>query len=105
MTPTDIVFYCLMFIIACHYGTKLLDWFEERKKKESNLSEFMADLYRLQNKWAKKGEYHFCRALEMVKNAAAPEESEKEPETSEGKKMLAAMKEQIKEELLEDYKL
>lgn len=104
MEVTNLVCYVLLFLIFCHYATKIFEWWAARNKKETNLAEFMADLYKLQDKWSRKGEFHFCKAIELIKNATAPDEQEAEQSTDEGRRIVRAMKEQIAEEIIQDYK-
>ena len=95
------------FIVALHYGTKLLDWIRIERKFKSNKSEFIADCYKLIQKYSKRGEHDFCIGLQKVITAFNEPEISREPQTEEGrgyiKNIVEEITNEVREKIKEDY--
>jgi len=88
------------FIISTHYGIKILEWWR-RNKYENNKAEFVSDLYKLQNKWGRKGQFSYSEALGLViKSLNLPEEES--PKSVHGKEILQALKNDARETLIRE---
>lgn len=51
----------------------------------TNYSKFMQELFKMQNKWAMKGEIEFAKGVGMLIESFAPQAGEVEPMTEYGK--------------------
>lgn len=88
------------FIVSCHYGIKILEWWR-RNKYENDKAQFVSDLYRLQNKWGKKGQYQYSEALGLViKSLNLPDEEL--PKSVHGQEILKALKDDAKAALIRE---
>lgn len=93
-----------MFLIAVHFATKILDWYQRSQylKYKDQSAEFISDLYKLKMKWAKRGEFMYCKALDTVIGAELMPEQDRLPQTAEGKDYIESMKKMMEETLAED---
>ena len=56
-----------MGLFGCGYFIiKIVEWQSTIKKYPSNKAEFVHDLYRIQNKWLKKGEYTYSQSIQLI---------------------------------------
>ena len=89
-------FIIAMVIISSYYGSKLIDWIRNEREKRfaTNTAHFVSDIFRLQQKWIKKGELGFIKPLSAIIEfySQDPEEEIKQAQTPEGR----AMQERIK---------
>lgn len=83
--------YFLLTVILCalfgcfHFATKILDWLEKKKKYPSNKQEFISDLYKVQMKWTKKGEYDYSQSINLIIVSFNLPESQKLAETEDAR--------------------
>lgn len=83
----------LVLIVSAHISTKIIDWHQKRKDAEfkNDKAQFMADLYILQQKWAKKGEVEYSRSIGMIIDAHNLPDEESSPETEYGKELKRSL--------------
>lgn len=93
-------FIIAMFLISVHYSTKIIDWYQKNKffKYKNQSAEFISDLYKIKMKWAKRGEFMYCKALDSVIGAELISDKDALPQTEEGREYLEKMKEILREE-------
>jgi hypothetical protein len=62
------LFIAFFTISTIYYFCKLVDWIEKKRQArfKSDEAEFMADCYKTQQKWAKKGCIDFAEAIGLV---------------------------------------
>lgn len=107
-----LVVVCLSFILASlivvvHFITKIIDWIKKvhYEKYSNNSAEFISDLYKLKMKWAKRGEFMYCKAIDSVIGAEMMEIGDEiQPETEYGKDFLQKMSGLLKEDLRNNSK-
>lgn len=90
-----------LLVVIVHFGLKVLDWIKANKKFYSSKSEFLSDLYKLQHKWNKKGEYEYAKACSLVIESfnLVPEIPEaKTPYGKEIQKILEKLKQEEENE-------
>lgn len=90
-------FFLTLFIISAHYATKVIDWLQRKKylRYSDNSAEFVADLYKLKMKWAKRGEWMRVKAIDAVIGAEMMPDTDKAPQTEEGRQYIQKMKEMM----------
>lgn len=94
-----LIFGLTFFLVSVHYLTKILDWNNKRLslKFKDNKTEFISDLYKLQEKWAKRGEFDYAQGLNVtLVHYSIP--AEKEAATAYGKNVQQKLKELEDEE-------
>lgn len=97
----NIIIFSVLFIVAVHYTKELVLWLLSVYKPETDRAEFTADLYRLQQKWGKRGQYDFSESLGLViKSMNLPSNEEKGALSQNGKEILNFLKEEAKKEIL-----
>ena len=85
----------LLGLFGCGYFIiKIVEWQSTIKKYPTNKAEFVHDLYRIQNKWLKKGEYTYSQSIQLIIMAV---NQEAEAQTEEGKELQKKMKFDINE--------
>ncbi len=77
--------------MVCVYClTKIIDWLDKRRKEKYSdaQAEFISDLYKLQQKFSKRGEFGFSNSLGIQIAAwTAPKETKSKAITKQGKEI------------------
>jgi len=82
-----------LVLILCFFGsifflTKIIDWIAARRVYSDVKSEFVSDLYKLQLKYSKKGEFGFSNSIGMlISSWTQPEPVKKVPITELGRRV------------------
>lgn len=56
-------------VVFFHYGIKVWIYYKDSHKPESEMAEFMIDLFKNQCKWEKRGRLDYANAFRMIINA------------------------------------
>lgn len=94
MVTQNILSIIAIIIVIGYYGEKLLRSYKSIKKlryKDSK-AEFSYDLYALQQKWNKRGEYDLVQIIEILKESLHLPPEEKIAETTYGKQFQKDIK-------------
>lgn len=92
----DKLLYILALIIVIgYYGEKWIRHYRlmQKSKFKDTKAEFTADLFKLQSKWANRGEYDLVQLLDMLKEGLHLPPEEKLAETEYGKQFQKDIKE------------
>jgi hypothetical protein len=80
------IFGCGWFII------RIVEWQSKLKKFPSNKAAFISDLFKLQNKWMKKGEFDYAQSIQLIITSWNLPDSKQEAQTLEGLEMQDKMR-------------
>lgn len=100
MTNTIIII-AVSLLVGFYYSYKIVELILSKRKFKDNKSEFNSDLYKLQSKWAKKGEVEYCKGISFVIDSFNLPPEEKQPVSDYGKDVLKNIEYLRKEELSE----
>lgn len=97
---SETIFFCSCFAAGFFFFLyKTFELFTGRssRKFKDEKAEFTSDIFKLQQKWSKRGEYDFAKSLNIISEAINFEE-EKQPETDYGKRVKETLERIAKEE-------
>lgn len=88
-----ISFGCSFLLVSGFYLVKLIDLLEKRRKEKykSVKSEFLSDLYTMQQKWARRGEFAYSKAFGLMIEPFAFQDEPETPVTDYGKGVAKQM--------------
>ena len=94
-----LLFFSTLFVGLIWFSIQIYKHFEKQKTPKA---EFASDLYKLQNKWSKRGELVYCQAISVVLKSMTFTEKEKDAETYYGNSIKNAQKEVVKSEMIKN---
>lgn len=89
-----------LILIICYYGEKSIRHFRiiQKNKFKDTKAEFVADIYKLQYKWTRRGEHDYVEFLDLLKKALHLPPEEYLAETEYGKQFQKDIKEVFSQE-------
>lgn len=96
-----LIIFCIFVVavVGIYYIYKIIERIVDRRRFKDNASEFSADLYMLQQKYNKKGLFHFAEILGVIIKATNGSiEDEETALTDYGRRVQRTLAEMAKEE-------
>ncbi len=88
-------FCILACLVAVRLSLPIFDWYKSRHRDDK--AEFLSDMYKIQQKWAKRGKYDFSEGIGMLTTAFTLKDEAPKAKTAYGREIQEALNELDKE--------